>query len=62
MNEKWSPADKLILALIEIGTVNFYVEKYPYFNLELYSISIESDSIYHRTEIVFNKDGYPFTF
>lgn len=61
MNEEWSPADKLILALIEVGTLDFEVKRSwnLLYALEVYSINIASDSIYHTAEACFDKNGYP---
>ena len=59
MSERWSPADKLILALIEVGTLDFDVKRNPLYNSEVYSIDIASDSIYHTAEANFDKNGYP---
>ena len=59
MNEKWSPADKLILALIEVGTLDFYVKRNLLYDAEVYSINIASDSMYHTAEADFDKNGYP---
>lgn len=59
MNEGWSPADKLILALIEVGTLDFYVKRNLLYDAEVYSINIMSDSMYHTAEADFDKNGYP---
>ena len=58
-NNQWSPADKLILALMEVGTLNFEVKRNLLYDSEVYSIDIASDSIYHTAQADFDKNGYP---
>lgn len=56
----WSPADKLILALIPLKDyVNWWIEKPTWSRDTIYSIQIESDSNYHTAEFLFDKDGNP---
>ena len=63
-NNQWSPADKLILALIEVGTLDFEVRRSwnLLYNTEVYSIDIASDSIHHTAQANFDKYGYPLLF
>ena len=62
-NNQWSPADKLILALMEVGTLDFEVRRNSYYDsfygTEVYTIYIASDSPYHSAEADFDKNGYP---
>lgn len=62
-NNQWSPADKLILALIEVGTLDFEVRRgwNLLYNIEVYSIDIASDSMYHTASANFDKNGYPLS-